>query len=56
VPPSAPGRPGQSLVARQAGREDYNRFGAVLARLTPAGLASRYYTRWLGQVSTYLAV
>jgi FAD-dependent urate hydroxylase len=44
-----------SLVARQAGSEDYNRYGSVLARLMPGFLASRYYTRWLGQISTYLA-
>ena len=46
--------PKASLVARQAGREDYNRYGTLLARLTPASLASRYYTRWLGQISNYL--
>jgi FAD-dependent urate hydroxylase len=44
-----------SIVARQAGSEDYNRHGSVLARLIPGTLASRYYTRWLGQISTYLA-
>jgi len=44
-----------SVVARQAGREDYNRYGAVLTRLVPAALGSRYYTRWLGQISNYLA-
>lgn len=43
------------LVARQAGREDYNRYGTLLTRLVPDRLASRYYTRWLGRVSTYLA-
>jgi hypothetical protein len=32
-------------------RKDYNRYGTLLARLTPAG---RYYTRWLGQISNYL--
>jgi hypothetical protein len=35
-------------------RKDYNRYGTFLARLTPASLASRYYTRWLGQISNYL--
>jgi hypothetical protein len=42
------------VVARQAAREDYNRYGALLTRLIPATLASRYYTRWLGQISSYL--
>lgn len=41
-------------VSRQAGTEDYNRYGAVLARLIPSALATRYYTRWLGQISDYL--
>jgi FAD-dependent urate hydroxylase len=43
-----------SVVARQAGSEDYNRYGTVLARLVPGRLAARYYTRWLAQVSSYL--
>ncbi|HEY1818989.1 MAG TPA: NAD(P)/FAD-dependent oxidoreductase [Trebonia sp.] len=43
-----------SVVSRQAGSEDYNRYGAILSRLIPGPLASRYYTRWLAQVSTYL--
>jgi FAD-dependent urate hydroxylase len=43
-----------SVVSRQAGSEDYNRYGAVLSRLIPSPLATRYYTRWLRQVSTYL--
>jgi FAD-dependent urate hydroxylase len=43
-----------SLVSRQAGSEDYNRYGAVISRLIPSPLATRYYTRWLRQVSTYL--
>jgi FAD-dependent urate hydroxylase len=43
-----------SVVARQAGSEDYNRYGASLSRLVPAALASRYYTHWLRQISTYL--
>lgn len=42
------------LVSRQAGSEDYNRYGAVLSRLVPGSLATRYYTRWLRQVSSYL--
>ena len=42
------------LVSRQAGTEDYNRYGAVLSRLVPGPLATRYYTRWLRQVSSYL--
>jgi hypothetical protein len=36
------------------GLEDYHRYGAVLSRLIPGPLATRYYTRWLRQVSTYL--
>jgi FAD-dependent urate hydroxylase len=43
-----------SVVSRQAGREDYNRYGAVISRLIPSSLATAYYTRWLRQVSTYL--
>ncbi len=43
-----------SVIARQAGREDYNRYGALLTRFISATLASRYYTRWLGQISNYL--
>jgi FAD-dependent urate hydroxylase len=43
-----------SVVARQAGSEDINR-SALLARLVPGGLAARYYTRFLGQISSYLA-
>jgi FAD-dependent urate hydroxylase len=43
-----------SVVSRQAGTEDYNRYGVVMSRLIPASLASRYYTRWLRQISTYL--
>ena len=43
-----------SVVSRQAGTEDYNRYGAVISRLIPAPLATRYYTRWLRQISTYL--
>ena len=46
--------PKAALVARQAGREDYNRYGALLTRLVPSALGSRYYTRWLGQISDYL--
>jgi FAD-dependent urate hydroxylase len=44
-----------SVVSRQAGTEDYNRYGAVASRLVPSPLATRYYTRWLGQISTYLS-
>ncbi len=46
--------PKAAKVSRQAGTEDYNRYGAVVSRLMPAPLASRYYTRWLRQISTYL--
>jgi hypothetical protein len=48
--------PRVSVVARQAGSEDINSARAVLiARLVPGGLAARYYTRFLGQISSYLA-
>jgi FAD-dependent urate hydroxylase len=48
--------PRVSVVARQAGTEDINsRGGALLARLVPSGLAARYYVRFLGQISSYLA-
>ena len=43
-----------SVVARHSGSEDYNRYGRLLARLVPSSLASRYYTRWLAQISTFL--
>jgi 2-polyprenyl-6-methoxyphenol hydroxylase-like FAD-dependent oxidoreductase len=43
-----------SLVARHSGSEDYNRYGRLLSRLVPSSLASRYYTRWLAQVSNFL--
>ena len=43
-----------SVVSSQAGSEDYNRYGAILSRLVPGPLATRYYTRWLRQISTYL--
>jgi FAD-dependent urate hydroxylase len=43
-----------SVVSRQAGSEDYNRYGAILSRLVPGPLATRYYTRWLRQISSYL--
>ena len=42
------------MVSRQAGSEDYNRYGAVVSRLVPSPLATRYYTHWLRQISTYL--
>jgi FAD-dependent urate hydroxylase len=43
-----------SVVSRQAGTEDYNKYGVLLSRLAPSPLATRYYTKWLAQVSTYL--
>jgi len=45
-----------SVVSRQAGSEDYNRYGAILSRLVPGPLGTRYYTRWLAQISSYLDV
>ena len=47
--------PRASLVARHAATEDTNEYRPLLLRLIPGALASRYYTRWLGQVSNYLA-
>jgi FAD-dependent urate hydroxylase len=47
--------PRASLVARHAATEDINEYRPLLSRLIPGALASRYYTRWLGQVSNYLA-
>ncbi|HEY3903687.1 MAG TPA: NAD(P)/FAD-dependent oxidoreductase [Streptosporangiaceae bacterium] len=50
--------PRAALVARRAGSEDYNNLSgqlALLMRLIPGPVASRQYTRWLGQVSNYLA-
>jgi 2-polyprenyl-6-methoxyphenol hydroxylase-like FAD-dependent oxidoreductase len=46
--------PKASRVARHSGSEDYNRYGRVLSRLVPSAVASRYYTRWLAQISNYL--
>jgi FAD-dependent urate hydroxylase len=43
-----------SVVSRQAGSEDYNKYGAIMTRLIPGPLATRYYTKWLAQISTYL--
>ena len=43
-----------SVVSRQAGSEDYNRYGALVSRFVPGALATRYYTKFLSQVSTYL--
>jgi FAD-dependent urate hydroxylase len=43
-----------SVVSRQAGSEDYNRYGALVSRLIPSPLATAYYTRWLRRISTYL--
>ena len=43
-----------SVVSRQAGSEDYNRYGALVSRLAPSPLVTRYYTRWLRQISNYL--
>ncbi len=43
-----------AIVSRQAGTEDYNRYGAIMTRLIPASVATRYYTRWLRQISSYL--
>jgi FAD-dependent urate hydroxylase len=44
------------LVARHAGKEDINQYRPLLIKLIPDGLAARYYTTFLGQVSNYLNV
>ncbi len=46
--------PRVSVVARRAGSEDINKHG-VLCPAGADGLASRCYTRFLGQVSSYLS-
>jgi FAD-dependent urate hydroxylase len=46
--------PKAGLVARQAGKEDISKYRPWLTRLLPEAMLSRYYTRWLGQVSNYL--
>ncbi len=49
--------PRADLVSKQAGTEDYNRHGLMLARaarLVPSSMAARFYTRWLGRVRNYL--
>lgn len=46
--------PKASFVARSAGKEDINSYRPWLMKLTPSRLVSRYYTRWLRQVSNYL--
>ena len=47
--------PRAALVARHASAEDINRYRPVVSRLIPGALASRYYTRWLSQISNYLS-
>jgi FAD-dependent urate hydroxylase len=47
--------PKAALVARHAAAEDINRYRPMLSRLIPGTLASRYYTRWLSQISSYLS-
>jgi len=42
------------LVARHAGKEDINQYRPLLIRLIPDGVASRYYTTFLSQISNYL--
>ncbi|GCD97563.1 FAD-dependent oxidoreductase [Embleya hyalina] len=44
-----------SLTARRAGAETTNKYLPTLSRLTPDALISRYHTRWLRQISTYLS-
>ncbi|WP_406280909.1 FAD-dependent oxidoreductase [Embleya sp. NBC_00896] len=44
-----------SLTARRAGSETTNKYLPTLSRLTPDALVSRYHTRWLRLISTYLS-
>jgi FAD-dependent urate hydroxylase len=46
--------PKVGLVARQSGKEDTNEYRPWMVRLLPDALVSRYYTRWLSQISNYL--
>lgn len=47
--------PKAALIARRAGSESTNKYRPTLARITPNTLVGHYYTRWLGQISNYLA-
>ncbi|MYS86009.1 FAD-dependent oxidoreductase [Embleya scabrispora] len=47
--------PRAALTARRAGPETTNKYLPTLFRLMPDPLISRYYTRWLRQVSAYLS-
>jgi FAD-dependent urate hydroxylase len=47
--------PKARLVAKQAGKEGTNESRPWMVKLVPGSLAARLYTRWLGQVSNYLA-
>ncbi|MFI1580756.1 FAD-dependent oxidoreductase [Embleya sp. NPDC020630] len=44
-----------SLTARRAASETTNTYLPTLSRLTPDALISRYHTRWLRRISTYLS-
>jgi hypothetical protein len=46
--------PGAGLAAREAGKEVINNYRPLLIRLIPDSSASRYFTRFRGQVSNYL--
>ncbi len=46
--------PKVQLVAKQSGKEDTNEYRPWMVRLLPDGLISRYYIRWLRQISNYL--
>ncbi len=46
--------PKAGFVAKSAGREDTGEYRPLLTRLMPSALVTRYYTRWLRQVSNFL--
>ena len=49
-----PGRPGRPWWPGTPPRGHQQVRGSMVSRLIPGALASRYYTRWLGQISSYL--
>jgi len=42
------------LVAKQSGKEGTNEYPAWMVKLMPDALVTRYFTRWLRQISNYL--
>jgi FAD-dependent urate hydroxylase len=47
--------PKAGLVAKRSGKEGTNEYRPWMVKLMPDALVSRYYTRWLRQISNYLA-